>query len=194
MMHCGGCPSTRCLSGKELRPSGHSGRRMSGCEQHHHCSVRSCTPTVQQLAPSDSQQSGSEITQAVGRSQKKNGTPRAGRALYATAHISSSPLAGDVLSFCTQRSTRYSVDVTFTTDKKNAGINIKNQTSYGLEIILQSTSNRLSAHGTVDGRALEDERSCRNCRRVSCVRSSNAVRASCCTAHAGGFVACMYIA
>ena len=27
MMHCGGRPSTRCLSGKELRPSGHSGRR-----------------------------------------------------------------------------------------------------------------------------------------------------------------------
>jgi len=27
MMHCGGKPSTRCLSVKELRPSGHSGRR-----------------------------------------------------------------------------------------------------------------------------------------------------------------------
>ena len=27
MMHCGGRPSTRCLSGKKLRPSGHSGRR-----------------------------------------------------------------------------------------------------------------------------------------------------------------------
>lgn len=51
MMHCGGGYSTRCLSGKELRPSGHSGLKI-WLRAHCHCAVRSCTPTVSSLRPS----------------------------------------------------------------------------------------------------------------------------------------------
>jgi hypothetical protein len=129
---------------------------MSGCEQHHHCSVRSCTPTVQQLAPIDSQQSGSEITQAVGRSQKK-GDPRAGRVLYATARILSSPLASDILSFCRQHSPAIGVDVTFKTGKERRD---QHQEPNVVQFKSPAKHGRLTI-SSWERRALEDERSCR---------------------------------
>ena len=142
---------------------------MSGCEQHHHCSVRSCTPTVQQLAPSDSQQSGSEITQAVGRSQKK-GDPLAGRVLYATAHIFSSPLAPDILSFCRQRSPVNSVDVTFKTGKERRDQHQETRR----RTVQESCKAR-----TIDYQLMETSCSGRRALVQTCVRSS-------CTAYAGG--------
>lgn len=85
MIHCGGGYSTRCLSGKELRPSGHSGLEV-WLRAHCHCSVRSCAPTGEQLAPIHSSNLEGQITQAAGRSHNE-GDFRARRVLYATAYI-----------------------------------------------------------------------------------------------------------
>jgi hypothetical protein len=57
MMHCGAGHSTRCLSSKKLRLSGHSGMEV-WLRAHCYCSLQSCTPTTEQLAPNNSQQSG----------------------------------------------------------------------------------------------------------------------------------------
>lgn len=109
MMHCGGGYSTRCLSGKELRPSGRSGLELwlrARC----HCSVRSCAPTGEQLALIHSSNLEGQITQAAGRSQNE-GDFRARRVLYATAHIS---LVTGLMfaSSCRQRVAANGVDVT----------------------------------------------------------------------------------
>jgi hypothetical protein len=84
MMHCGGGYSTRDLSGKELRPSGHSGLEV-WLRAHCYCSVRSCTPTVQQLAPINSQRSGrSDCTSSRQKPERRRFPSRSSLICYSS--------------------------------------------------------------------------------------------------------------
>lgn len=180
MMHCGGMPSTRCLSRKKLRQSGHSGHKSLVASSITNASCGAVPPRFSSLLPSTP--SNLEVRSHKQQAEvRKREIPELDKSYNATAHIFSSLPAGDVLSVFRQSSAADSVNVTFNTGKECRDHRREP------DVVRSRLKARASTINSGKRRALEDLLA-RSCRRV-CVVCTFELYGSCgrvwlaCTLH-----------